>query len=151
MTRYPLALSALLAVAACTTEETYEPPEDDWVPARELSLGWPCLDCIATIGGGQCAAEMDACEADLDCWFMFGALGRCEAMSALWTPEAKDACGDGAIFATTLGSMDLACDFYWCTWGYGNPPQEWLSCLQGSCNPNDNAIMSHVADYCDWS
>lgn len=151
------ALAAAALCSACTTEETRETPEP-WTPDRELSLSWPCLDCVATIGGGQCAAELDACEADLDCWSMFVGLGRCETMSALWTREETDACGDGAIYATTQDSIDLACSLYWCTWGYGNPPQEWLSCLQGGldgygngCNIRDNAIMSHVADQCDWS
>lgn len=144
------ALAAAALCSACTTEETRETPEP-WTPDRELSLGSPCLNCIATIGGGQCAAELDACEADLDCWMMFYSLDWCQNMLSLRTPEEATACAQGAFFATAQSSRERACDFYWCTWGYGNPPQEWLDCLHGSCNEEDNYIMSFVADECDWS
>jgi len=149
--RLLLAATGVLALAACEVEETQVRQKDPVPTTRELSLSWQCAECIAGLGGGQCADEMDACEADQDCWSMFYALDACESFATLWTPEEVNSCALGAIYATTQDSKDIACGLYWCTWGYGNPPEEWLSCLHGSCNAKDNAIISHVASWCDWS
>jgi hypothetical protein len=148
------ALAAALVVSACAEDQEPDPYAPVFhQPLAPLELSVECRQCIAEIGGGVCADELDACEADAGCWQFFYALSWCNMGDVMWTPEEADACISGASLATPRESKQLGEALYCCTWGLGNPPIEWLNCLHGGvegspygCDEYDNAMMNYFTE-----
>lgn len=148
------AVALATCALSCAQDDTWGGPALEPSPTTiPLALSDPCVSCIAALGGGMCADELDACSAHGGCADYFGALWTCELYSSLWSQEETEACAAGAIWASSSETDELALQLYCCTWGRGNAPQEWLDCLHGGpsgCNDEDNAIISHLAGSACW-